>query len=128
MANVGYSYEHGRSSCNNNFCTETHVKMNKQTNTNKFTVWCHCVCMVTIRHDRECTCMTKSYDSGVGFRFSRHSPEWRVTQNFYSPNQRKTRQNYVFAEHLYSVHKLLANSKIHSHLASWRVVIRTAVW
>jgi hypothetical protein len=24
--------------------------------------------------------------------------------NFYSPSQRKTRQNHVFAEHLYSVH------------------------
>jgi hypothetical protein len=33
--------------------------------------------------------------SGVELRFSRHSPDWRVTQNFYSPNQRKTRQNHV---------------------------------
>jgi hypothetical protein len=43
------------------------------------------------------------HEPGVGLRFSRHSPDWRVTQNFYSPNQRKTRQNNVFAEHLYSV-------------------------
>jgi hypothetical protein len=42
--------------------------------------------------------------SGVELRFSRHSPNWRVTQNFYSPNPRNTRQNHVFAEHLYSVH------------------------
>jgi hypothetical protein len=41
---------------------------------------------------------------GVELRFSRHSPDWRVTQIFYSPNQRKTCQNNVFAEHLYSVH------------------------
>jgi hypothetical protein len=123
----------------------------------------------------------------VELRFSRHSPDCRVTQNFYSPNQRKTRQNHVFAEHLYSAlctspwkidhhdcvcviiinkspcqvcvcilesgrnkaqlagktkrlterrkktlaklaskfKKLLANSKSHSHLASWRVVIST---
>jgi hypothetical protein len=27
--------------------------------------------------------------SGVELRFSRHSPDWRVTKNFYSPNQRK---------------------------------------
>jgi hypothetical protein len=42
--------------------------------------------------------------TGVELRFSRHSPDWRVTQNFYSPNQRKTCQNRVFAEHLYSVY------------------------
>jgi hypothetical protein len=112
-----------------------------------------------------------------------------ATQNVYSPNQRKTRQNHVFAEHLYRVHfvctsptwkighhdcvcviiinklpcqvcvcisesgrnktqlvgkkdslrggkkalaklaselkKLLANSKFHLHLASWRVFIST---
>jgi hypothetical protein len=36
---------------------------------------------------------------GVELRFSRHSPDWRVTQNIYSPNQRKTHQNHVFAEH-----------------------------
>jgi hypothetical protein len=42
--------------------------------------------------------------AGVELRFSRHSPDWRVTQNFYAPNQIKTRQNHVFAKHLYSVH------------------------
>jgi hypothetical protein len=42
--------------------------------------------------------------AGVELRFSRHLPDWRVTQHFYSPNQRKTRQNHVFAEPLYSVH------------------------
>jgi hypothetical protein len=42
--------------------------------------------------------------AGVEIRFSRHSPDWRVTQKFYSPNQRKTRKNHVFAEHLCSVH------------------------
>jgi hypothetical protein len=42
--------------------------------------------------------------TGVELRFSKHSPDWRVTQNFYLPNQRKTCQNHVFAEHLYSVH------------------------
>jgi hypothetical protein len=31
-------------------------------------------------------------------------PDWRVSQKFYSPNQIQTRQNPVFAEHLYSVH------------------------
>jgi hypothetical protein len=41
---------------------------------------------------------------GVELRFLRHSPDWWVTQNFYSPNRRKTCQNHVFAEHLYSVH------------------------
>jgi hypothetical protein len=41
--------------------------------------------------------------AGVELRFSRHSPDWRVTQNFYSPNQWKTRQNHVLTEHLYSV-------------------------
>jgi hypothetical protein len=45
--------------------------------------------------------------AGVGLRFSRHSPNWRVTLNFDSPNQRKTHQNHVFAEHLYSVHFVL---------------------
>jgi hypothetical protein len=50
------------------------------------------------------TCMSSISLPGVELRFSRHSPDWRVTQNFYSPNQRKTRQNHVFAEHLYTVH------------------------
>jgi hypothetical protein len=39
---------------------------------------------------------TRSLTSGV-----------ELTPNFYSPNQRKTHQNHVFAEHLYGVHFVL---------------------
>jgi hypothetical protein len=39
----------------------------------------------------DCFVPSKRYykTSRVEFRFSRHSPDWRVPQKFYSPNQRK---------------------------------------
>jgi hypothetical protein len=69
--------------------------------------------------------------SGVWISFSRHSPNWRVVKNFHSPSQKtigsiyknwekKTRQAGVSGFAF-----LLAEPEFYSHLANWRVVIRT---
>jgi hypothetical protein len=72
--------------------------------------------------------------SGVWIRFSRHSPNWRVVQYFHTPSQKTTGQKYrkgkregkkQLARLADGCVFLLTNPKFYSHLASWRVVIRT---
>jgi hypothetical protein len=71
--------------------------------------------------------------SGVGISFSRHSPIWRVGQYFHSPSQKTAGQNIgrvsergkKLARLASGFVFLLAKHKVYSHLASWRVVIRT---
>jgi hypothetical protein len=64
--------------------------------------------------------------AGVGVSFSRHSPNWRVVQNFHSPKQKATAK---IIEMVSEMEKklarlasglifLLANPKFYSHLAS----------
>jgi hypothetical protein len=48
-------------------------------------------------------------NSRGGIKIFKALADWRVTQNIHSPNQRKTCQNHVFAEHLYSVHFVCAS-------------------
>jgi hypothetical protein len=59
---------------------------------------------------------------GVGIRFSRHSPNWRVVKKFHLP---KEENNWPIARLASGLAFLLANPEFYSHLASWRVVIRT---
>jgi hypothetical protein len=71
-------------------------------------------------------------ETGVWISFSRHSPNWRVVRNFYSPNPKTTGQKYRVSERgktparLAGAFKfLLANPEFYTHLASWRVAICT---
>jgi hypothetical protein len=69
------------------------------------------------------------------FMFSGHSPNWRVVQNFHSPSKKTAGQKYRKCERLKQILArlasgfafLLANPEFHSHLTSWRVVIRAPV-
>jgi hypothetical protein len=72
--------------------------------------------------------------SGVGISFSRHSPNWRVVQNFNSPKQKTTGPMYgngqwegkkKLARLASKLAFLLAKPEFHSHLVSWRVFFRT---
>jgi hypothetical protein len=74
--------------------------------------------------------------TGVWISFPRHSPVWQVDQYFHSPKQKTTGQNIgkvsergkKLARIASGFVFLLANPEFYSHLASWRVVIRTSVY
>jgi hypothetical protein len=69
----------------------------------------------------------------VWIRFSRHSPNWRVVENFLLSSQETTGPIYRncqwegkknLARLVSGFVFLLANSELYLHLSSWRVVIR----
>jgi hypothetical protein len=70
----------------------------------------------------------------VWISFSRHSPDWRVVEYFHSPShqtigKKSTKGKWEVGKILARLASgfvfWLANREFYSHLASWRVVIRT---
>jgi hypothetical protein len=77
-----------------------------------------------------------THTAGVWIRFSINSPNWRVVQYFHSPSQKQLAKSIKrVSERKKNLTRLasgfafvLANHEFYSHLASWRVVIRTPTY
>jgi hypothetical protein len=61
--------------------------------------------------------------------FSRHSPHWRVVENFHSPNQKTTwdQQEKQSVKGENTLARLYFYSPVPSSTRIWRVVIRTLI-